>query len=65
MEDKLSIRNELPIGFGLMLAANSSAMDNFSNMTDEEKARVIEVSRTKENKRDMESFVESLGKNFE
>lgn len=61
MEEKLSIKNELPIGFGLMLAANTRAMDNFSAMTDEEKRRVLETSRTKETKQDMERFVEELG----
>lgn len=62
MGEKISVKNEMPIGFGFMLAANNKAMDNFSNMTDEEKRRVIEVSRTKETKQDMEKFVEDLGK---
>lgn len=61
MEEKFNIKDELPIGFGLMLAANNKAMDNFAKMTDEEKRSVLEVSRTKQTRNEMESFVNSIG----
>ncbi len=62
--DNLGIRGDMPIGLGLMLSANNKAMNNFANMTDEEKRSVIEVSRTKQTKGEMESFVNDLSNNF-
>ena len=52
---------ELPIGFGLSLAANSKAMEAFSKMSDAEKTSVVEKSRQMQSREDMENFVNKLG----
>mgnify|MGYP003474894531 CR=1 FL=1 len=52
---------DLPIGFGLSLAANTKSMEGFSNMTDEEKTAVVEKSRQMQSRAEMEQFVNSLG----
>ena len=52
---------ELPIGFGLSLAANSKAMEAFSKMNDAEKTAVVEKSRQMQSRADMENFVNKLG----
>ena len=52
---------DLPIGFGLSLAANAKSMEVFSNMTDEEKTAVVEKSRQMQSRAEMEQFVNSLG----
>lgn len=52
---------DLPIGFGLSLAANEKSMEVFSNMTDEEKTAVVEKSRQMQSRAEMEQFVNSLG----
>lgn len=53
---------DLPIGFGLSLAANAAAMDAFAGMSDAEKERVVEESRRMHSKQEMERFVNGLGK---
>ena len=53
---------DLPIGFGLSLAANTAAMDAFAAMSDAEKERVVEQSRQMHSKQEMERFVNGLGK---
>ena len=60
MEDKHSISTDMPIGFGLSLAANAAAMKVFSGMTDEEKRQVIEASRNQTTKEEMIRFVADI-----
>lgn len=64
-ENKAGIKDDMPIGFGLSLAANTKAMNCFSSMPDEEKRAVIEASRNQHTREDMERFVTKLGNNFE
>lgn len=52
---------DMPIGFGLSLAANSKAMEVFSKMSDAEKTAVVEKSRQMQSRADMENYVNSLG----
>lgn len=64
-ENKAGIKDDMPIGFGLSLAANTKAMHCFAGMSDEEKRAVIEASRNQHTREDMERFVTDLGNNFE
>lgn len=52
---------ELPIGFGLNLAADGNAMDVFAHLSEEEKQKVVEESRQQHTREDMEQFVNQLG----
>ena len=52
---------ELPIGFGLSLAANEKSMNAFAKMSDAEKEKVVEKSRHMQTRADMEQFLNSLG----
>lgn len=52
---------DMPIGFGLSLAANAKSMAAFAGMSDAEKETVVEKSRQMHTKADMENFVNSLG----
>ena len=52
---------ELPIGFGLSLAANEKSMQAFAGITDAQKKQVVEKSRQMKTRADMEQFVNSLG----
>lgn len=63
MEQKWNIGEggEMPIGFGLSLAANAKSMEAFANMTDAEKTATVERSRQMHTRADMENFVNSLG----
>lgn len=67
MENKWNIGEggDMPIGFGLSLAANAKSMEAFANMTDEEKSSVVEKSRQMHTRQDMERFVNSLGEGHE
>ena len=52
---------DMPLGFGLSLAANSKSMAAFSRMSSEEKKAAVEKSRQMHSKAEMERFVNSLG----
>ena len=54
---------DMPIGFGLSLAANAKSMEAFANMSDAEKQATVERSRQMHSRVDMEKFVDSLGEN--
>ncbi|NLL75822.1 MAG: hypothetical protein GX235_01030 [Clostridiales bacterium] len=51
---------QLPIGLGLSLAMNQSAMDRFAKMTEAEKEQTIARSRNVKSKREMDRIVSSL-----
>ena len=63
MDEKWNIGEggEMPIGFGLSLAAKTKSMEVFANMTDAEKSATVEKSRQMHTRADMENFVNSLG----
>lgn len=63
MENKWNIGEggDMPIGFGLSLAANAKSMAAFANMSDAQKAETVEKSLQMHTKADMERFVDSLG----
>lgn len=65
MEDKwnIGLGGNMPIGFGLSLAANAKSMEAFANMSDEQKEQVVEKSRQMHTRADMQKFVNSLGEN--
>lgn len=67
MENKWNIGQggDLPIGFGLSLAANEKSMEAFADMSDMEKEAVVEKSRQMHTREDMEVFVNDLGENQE
>lgn len=65
MDEKWNIGQggNLPIGFGLSLAANAKSMETFAAMDDMEKEAVVEKSRQMNIREEMEQFVERLGNN--
>lgn len=54
--------NGIPQGFGMALTKNIKAMNNFSNMNDSEKKRIIELTRSVRSKKEMNRIVEKLEK---
>ena len=63
MEKKWNIGQggDMPIGFGLSLAANQKSMEAFAKMTDEQKNQAVEKSRQMQTRAEMERFVNGLG----
>lgn len=63
MENKWNIgqAGDMPIGFGLSLAANEKSMAAFAKMSDAEKSAAVEKSRQMQTRAEMERFVNSLG----
>ncbi len=55
---------DMPIGFGLSLAANAKSMEAFAKMDDAEKEAVVEKSRQMHTRTDMENYVNSLGERY-
>lgn len=62
MENKWNIGQggDLPIGFGLSLAANEKFMEAFAAMSDVEKEVAVEKSRSMHTREEMEQYVNSL-----
>jgi len=67
MENKWSVGlgGDMPIGFGLSLAANEKSMEAFAKMSDAEKGATVEKSRQMHTRADMERFVNSLGEGLD
>lgn len=57
----IGLGGDMPIGFGLSLAANAKSMEAFAKMSDSQKEATVEKSRQMHTKADMERFVNSLG----
>lgn len=57
--------NTLPVGLGLALATNRTAMDRFADMTDDEKKEFVERSRGAMSQKEMDSLVNSLAEDEE
>lgn len=62
MENKWNIGQgrDLPIGFGLSLAANERSMEAFAAMSDAQKEVAVEKSRSMRTREEMEQYVNSL-----
>lgn len=54
--------NDIPQGFGMALSRNEKAMNTFSALTEEEKRRVIDLSRSVRSKAEMSRLVDKLEK---
>ena len=62
MENKWNIGQggDLPIGFGLSLAANERSMEAFAAMSDAAKEITVEKSRSMRTREEMEQYVNRL-----
>lgn len=54
--------NGIPQGFGMALTRNSRAMNNFSNLSKNEKKKIIELTRSVRSKNEMNRIVDKLEK---
>lgn len=54
--------NGIPQGFGMALTRNIKAMNNFSNLNNEEKKKIIELTRSVRSKEEMNRIVNKLEK---
>ncbi len=54
--------NGIPQGFGMALTKNSRAMNNFSNLNENEKKKIIELTRSVRSKSEMNRIVDKLEK---
>lgn len=55
-------KGEMPMGFVFQLALNEKAMENFAEMTEEEKRQVIDTAKAVISKEQMKGIVEDLAK---
>ena len=56
---------DLPMGLGMALMQNKTAMDYFASLDDLGKQQVIEYTHSIQSKEEMQSFVDSLVKGEE
>lgn len=54
--------NGMPQGFGMALSRNEKAMQTFSLLNENEKKRVLDLSRSVRSKAEMNRLVDKLGK---
>lgn len=54
---------ELPLGFGMALAQNETAMERFEQLSDDEKEKIIEKTHNVSSRIEMQSLVNDLLKN--
>ncbi len=52
--------NGMPQGFGMALSRNTKAMKNFSLLNENEKKKLIELSRSVRSKQEMNRLVDKL-----
>lgn len=53
-------KNEMPMVLAFQMSMNEKAMENFANMTDEEKSQVLEAARNATSKEQMRGIVSDL-----
>lgn len=53
--------SELPLGFGMALAQNETAMHHFENLTEPEKQSVLQQAHNVRSKAEMQRLVAALG----
>lgn len=58
--DTVEFRYEMPIGFGMELMMNDSAMRIFSNLPETEKQKLLAKARSASSREEMTSLVNSL-----
>ena len=51
---------EIPLGLGMALAQNLSAMERFASMTEQEQSELIARTHNIKSKQEMQAFVNSL-----
>ncbi len=54
--------NGIPQGFGMALTRNIKAMNNFTNLNNDEKKKIIELTRSVRSKEEMIRIVDKLEK---
>ncbi len=52
--------NDMPMGLAFQLSMNEQAMENFANMTEEEKRQVLAAARNVTSKEQMRGIVSDL-----
>ena len=55
--------SDLPMGLGMALAQNVTAMQYFSNMSPEEQRKIIDHTHAIKSKSEMHAYVSQLGSN--
>lgn len=51
---------ELPMGFGIALLKNQSAVNRFSTLSPQERRRIIDGAHNVRSKREMEAYVANI-----
>ncbi len=54
------LQDGLPLGFGLALAQNTKALMCFTALSDEEKKKVVDGTKTVQSKQEMRDYVNRL-----
>lgn len=54
-------KNDIPLGLGLGLSMNEKAMSEFANMSEREKARIIDQAKNVQSKQEMQSLIQNIG----
>lgn len=55
--------NDVPIGFGMALAQNPGAMQNYATRPENEQHKILQQARSVNSKEAMSALVDSISKN--
>ena len=61
MEREYPKFSEIPMGLGMALMQNKTAMDYYSSLSEAGKQKVIDHTHSIQSKEEMQSYVDSLG----
>ncbi len=53
-------QHEIPVGFGMALAMNPEAMNQFASLSDQQKQKIINAAHSVDSKYEMQQLVENI-----
>lgn len=53
-------QNEIPVGFGMALAMNPDAMNQFAQLSEQQKQNILNAAHSVNSKHEMQQLVESI-----
>ena len=63
MENKSLMKGEVPLGFGMALAQNTTALVKFAGLSEQQQQQMIDHTHTIHSKEEMQQYVDELAQN--
>lgn len=63
MENKSLMKGEIPLGLGMALAQNSTALMKFASLSEQQQQQMIQHTHSIQSKEEMQAYVNHLAQN--